>query len=279
MNPVPAHPIGLNDSKPPGKSWPAGPNPPDEGWSRYRWLALIALIFTAHLAAVFVFGEHKRVPPRPVTHVPALKLIDHADELLALTDPTLFALPHEQDFGSAIWLQSPLVAAPSFRWTEKPRWLAMSGRSLGVAFTSFMQTNPFNSYPLNFKPAPQLRIPALVNLPMTGQNSSLQVRGDLASRLLIAPLNLTNWPNADVIAPSVVQVVVDASGTVISTALLPPGGSFAPTDQYDPADQRALEIARTLRFKPAPQLTVGQVIFNWQTIPVPTVTVPPATSL
>ncbi len=72
------------------------------------------------------------------------------------------------------------------------------------------------------------------------------------------------------IAPSKVQVLVDTAGNVVSTVLLPPDSGFAAADQYDQADQRALELARALRFTPSPRLTVGRLIFNWHTVPVTT---------
>jgi hypothetical protein len=40
------------------------------------------------------------------------------------------------------------------------------------------------------------------------------------------------------------------------------------------ADQLALQLARQLRFAPAPQLMFGRIIFNWHTVPVTTNNVP-----
>jgi TonB family protein len=63
-----------------------------------------------------------------------------------------------------------------------------------------------------------------------------------------------------VIAPSVVQVLVDPSGDVASTALLESSG-------FKDADDKALELARAARFAPSSQLTLGELIFNWHTVP------------
>jgi hypothetical protein len=84
---------------------------------------------------------------------------------------------------------------------------------------------------------------------------------------LPAQINLTNWPYADVIAPSKVQVLVDAAGNVVSAVLLPSENGFTAADHYDAADQRALELARALRFTPSARLTFGRITFNWQTVP------------
>ena len=264
MNEAAANSLGLAESKPPGKGWPAGPKH-REGWSRNRWLAIITLVFAIHVALVFLFGEKKQAAPRAVINVPTLQLANDADELLALNDPTLFALPHQRDFASAVWLKMPHVKPPSFRWTEPPRWLPLSADSLGAAFGRLMQTNFFARYPLDFKPALMLSTPTSPVEPMLAQNSTMQIEGELAQRQLPAQISLTNWPFPDVLSPCVVQVLVDAAGNAVSTVILTPSG-------YDAADQRALAIARTLRFTPSASLTMGRIIFNWHTVPPGTTT-------
>ncbi len=122
MNAAPANLIGLAESN----SAKAG-----EGWTRTRWFTVIALIFAAHIGFIFMLGERGQIVPRVVTNVPSLQLANDADELLALNDPTLFALPHPRDFASAVWSKMPDVKPPSFRWAESPRWLPLSAEGLG----------------------------------------------------------------------------------------------------------------------------------------------------
>jgi len=258
------HPTGLAGTKPQG----GGP------WTRSRWLTAIALVFAAHVALLFVFGGRKQIVARAVKNVPTLKLADNSSEWLALNDPTLFALPHQKDFASAIWLQTAALKQPSFRWTEPPRWLPLSADELGLAFNQFMQTNHFAGFELQLKPSLKLSAPGLPIEPVLAQNSTLRVEGKLAQRQLPSQINLTNWPYADVIAPSKVQVLVDAAGNVVSTVLLPPDRGFTAADQYDQADQRALELARAARFTPSSHLTVGRMIFNWHTVPPPATNAP-----
>jgi len=265
MNEAAANSPGLAKPQPPGDGWPVEPR--NQGWSRNRWLAVITLIFATHVALICLFGQKKPAVPRAVTNVPMLRLANDVDEPLALNDPTLFALPHQRDFASAVWLKLPAVKSPSFRWTEPPRWLPLSADDLGATFGRLMQTNRFATYRLDFRPALALSTPVLPVEPMLPQDSTMQIGGELARRQLPAEITLTNWPVAAVIAPSVVQVLVDAAGNVISTVLLPPGSGFTATDQYNDADQRALVIARTLRFTPSPGPTIGRIIFNWHTVP------------
>jgi len=90
----------------------------------------------------------------------------------------------------------------------------------------------------------------------------------LAPRLARNPVPVPSLPYNDVIAPSRVQVLVDAAGNVGSAVLLPPDNPLESAGHYDAADRRALELARAARFAPAPSLTFGRLIFNWHTVPI-----------
>jgi hypothetical protein len=249
---------------------------PSERWSHQRWLALVALIFAAHIALIFLFGEKKQVAARAVVNAPTLKLANDSDELLALNEPALFALPNPKDFASAVWLKMPDVKQPSFRWTEPPRWLPLPAENLGATFQEFMQTNFFAAYQFHFKPQPELSEPVLPVQPALAQNSTLQIEGALAQQRLLNEINLPSLPYNDVIAPSKVQMLVDGAGNVVSAVLLPSENSLEALSHYDVADQHALEIARTMRFEPAPRLTFGKLIFNWHTVPLATTNSPAA---
>jgi len=60
-----------------------------------------------------------------------------------------------------------------------------------------------------------------------------------------------------------VQLLVAADGQVLSAVLLATSGD-------DAADQTALMLARTLRFRPAAQAMFGEIIFNWHAVPAAT---------
>jgi hypothetical protein len=216
---------------------------------------------------IFLFGQKKPAVPRAVINAPTMRLAGEPGELLALNDPTLFALPRPGDFTPAIWLAIPDVITPSFRWTEPPRWLPLAADGLGAALGQFLQTNFTTVQTLNFKSAPVLFNPPSPVESMIANQSTLRIDGELAQRQLPSQIILTNWPYPNLIASSVVQALVAPAGNVISAILLPPGDGYALADQYDAADQRALDIARAMRFKPSSQLTFGRIIFNWHTVP------------
>ncbi len=252
------HPTGLARTEPPGGGT----------WTRSRWLTLVALVFAAHILLLFAFGGRKQIVPRAVTNVPTLNLADNSSEWLALNDPTLFALPHQKDFASAIWLPVPTNEPPPFRWTEDPRWLLLPADELGLAFNQFMRTNRFAGIELQLKSPVKLSAPGLPVESAPAQTSTLQIQDDLAQRRLLDPINLPSLPYNDVIAPSKVQVVVNAAGNVVSAVSLPSDNPLETAAHYDAADQRALELARAARFAPSSRLTIGRMIFNWHTVPM-----------
>jgi TonB family protein len=232
---------------------------PDKGWSRTRLLTVIALVAGLQVALIFSFGEKKEILPRAVVNVPTLKLADNTSGQLALDDPTLFVLPSPKDFASAYWLKIHSNPAPDLRWTEPPRWLPMSTNGLGTALGQLMHNNFSQNRPFNFAPVPELSTPTTPEEPAPVQNSTMRIRGELAQRQLPLEISLTNWPYADVLAPCVVQVLVDPAGNVVSTVLLK-------SSSYKDADDKTLEVARALRFTPAANLALGRIIFNWQTV-------------
>ena len=245
----------------------AAPQEP-QAWSSRHWWSVIALAVAAHFALVFIFGAKNGRPVRPVARVPFLQLARPNDELIGLEDPTLFALPHPHDFAAATVTTWPLMAPAPLRWTTPPHWLALSSTNVGQSLRQFLNTNQNIPWELNFQPEPQFNQTAISSPGTHTQTSSFRLRGELTRRALLTPLVLRNWPNADVIAPSKVQVLVNASGKVISAVLLPADYGFESANRDDAADQEALNLARAARFSPARELTVGQIIFNWHAVPL-----------
>jgi TonB family protein len=226
-------------------------------WPLRRWLMFIALVLVAHVAAIFIFGEYRFPRPRPVINAPQIQVAGNAAEWIALDDPTLFVLPHAADFDR---VTMPSAPPPAFRWTEAPRWLPLSAQNLGAAFARFMQTNSFDAYPLDFKPSPKMNVSSMSLAPAVAGGSTLRMDNSLAARRLSGEVALPDLPYSDVIRPTKVQAAVNADGSVLSVVLLDSSG-------YKDADERALEIARAIRFKPSRHPTIGQMSFDWRTVP------------
>jgi TonB family protein len=239
-------------------------------WTRSRWWLVVFAVFLAHIGLIFALGDRKPIVPRQPAAVPQWRLADDAYEMIALNDPTLFALPHREGFSGAAWMNIPRVLTNSYEWSESPRWLSLPVEQLGAAFSQFMETNVFARHVPELKAAPQLAAPVIAPIgPAPATNSTLRFEGDLTERPLAVPLQLPTWPAADLLAPSTVQVLVDDAGNVISAVLLPPGSGSKD------ADQQALAIAKTARFEPLPtsgtaaRWSRATMAIQWFTVPLP----------
>jgi len=249
-------------------------------WTWMRWLVVVAIVLAFHVLLIFIFGARKPITPAVVKDVPSLTLADApAQDWLNLNDATLFALPSANGFAGMMWVELPPLPFRRQDWTEPPRWLALPAGELGADFHHFVQTNQFVQIQLELNLPPPLAAPVVAMQPPLPAASTVQVQG-LASRGLLTAMKLPSWPFEDVIAPSVVQVLVDANGNVVSAVLLPPENALEPNVIRDPdADDYAVAQARTARFAPAPSnagsmgtsrvgaLAFGRLIFNWQTVP------------
>ena len=232
--------------------------PPEKSRAGKNLVLFAVFFFIAQLALIFFLGTKAHTVPRAATGVPHFSLAEHPGEIIALGDPTLFALPHANDFSAKIWTRTPPVAAPDFRWQEPPRWLALNPNNLGSALNNYLQTNAAAETPLNFKPLPQLDFPEVVAETFFPKKSALQISGTLATRKLLSPIAPPTLVVNDVLAPSRVQLLVAADGSVVSAVLLEPSG-------FAEADLTALQLARAAQFAPAEQLMLGEMIFKWHT--------------
>jgi TonB family protein len=248
MNPGPAEPPPFV-AAPPAAGW---------GWKKFLLVSLLAIV--VHLAFVFLLGAKKQILPRAVKNVPVFHLADNAGELVRLTDPTLFALPHTEDFPASVQVGTPTVTVAEFRRPETLPFLTNNPARLGAMFNVFMQTNQTERTTLKFKPEPELAAPAINLEPVLPQNSSWLLAGALAGRRVLNDISVPPPAVNDVLAPSRVQLLVSPDGNIVSAVLLEASG-------LDAADQSALALARTLRFAPADKLAFGEIIFTWHTVP------------
>ncbi|MCW5551836.1 MAG: hypothetical protein KIS67_06660 [Verrucomicrobiae bacterium] len=252
-------------------------------WSWRKWWTVILVVFAVHLGLAYALSERQPLAPPPVIAAPMLRVVSEPNELLALNDATLFALPHPRSFAAPAWLSTPKVDFPVFRWREPERMLDQPRTEpLGDTFRQFMQTNTFVRFELETLPAPRLpRTETPPGLSLAGR-SELLIQGALANRRLLNPPELPSWPATDLLTNTVVQLRVTATGNVFTFALLPPGSGSAAADQF------ALNATRSARFTPLPQtgnplaspaanLTEGTLVFVWHTIPPPATNAPAAT--
>lgn len=265
-------------------------------WAAGRWGMLIALVLVTQLALIFWLGRPRAVPvARTADPAPTLELTRQGAEfdkwkwdnshdgtssdsvlaaprVLALSDPTLLALPHRQGFSGPAWLSYPAQTFDSLLLGEPARWLEPGEGRLGSELKDFMATNQFEALPALEQQELALKLPTFRQAELPPAHSRLWLAGGLAGHRLLASPDLPSWPSAEILTNSVVQLLVAADGVPISATLLKT--RVAPNE----ADDYALREARKLRFEPVhfadptdptAGLTWGQLVFEWRTVPVP----------
>jgi hypothetical protein len=249
-------------------------------WSAGRWWITIALVFGLQVAAIVWLKDRSPPRPRKPAAAPVFRLMGtRSEELLALEDPTLFALPHLQGFSGKAWLEIPPLTFPRTDAPAPERWLLLSPAELGVDFEDFARTNrppPFQTFAAL---EPELKTPGNPLPPPVSPPSRLRIEGELAGRVLLSRPSLPSFTNTDLLTNSVVQLLVDARGGALSAVLMPPGSGSEKADQF------ALDMARNARFKPLPlparqasdalpPLSMGTLVFEWQTRLAPATNAP-----
>jgi TonB family protein len=244
-------------------------------WSRQRWWSAIALVLAIQTLLVFLLENRSPAVPRKAAAVPMIRLQESVSlEPLAVSDPTLFVLPHREGFSGEAWLNK----IPSFPyhpadWNPPLRWLALSADTLGANFKEFITANASPPFQTLATIEPARNIPNLFPMDTTPAQSTLRIEGDFAKRRMLSTPKLQAWPNAELLTNSVVQLLVDAQGRTISAVLLHKSGS-------NEADASAMEIAKAAQFEPVksggsiPTTTDVRLTFEWQTLPIPATNAP-----
>jgi hypothetical protein len=230
-------------------------------------------VFGVQLGLIYWLGKPQPLPPplpaRPADFPPSLSLSGPAAaDVLALSDPTLFALPHRENFSGPAWLNIREQEPPVIQ--ESTPWLALDQEQLGDELQNYMATNRPTDASLFDKSDLRLKQPLVPNTQPFSTPSTLRLRGDLTRRRLLNPPSLPAWPSADILTNTVVDVLVAADGIPIRPTLHVPAG-------FPEADRYALREVRKARFEPLlatnpanplEGLVWGQFVFEWQTLPL-----------
>ena len=236
------------------------------------WLA-VALVFAAQVAVLFWLGNPPPARTFHPTAAPKFSLATNRwNEMFALQDPTLFALPHRNNFSGAAWLKIPPQDFQPTNPSEPTQPLPLSREQLGSTFAAFVQTNP----------APRIQTDIAAGLGMIDfpnehplrsivTASTVRVEGDLKKRRLLEPLQLPPQASDDVLTNTEVQLFVDALGNVFSPVIVAKSGNdtvdamvltnFAKNARFEPLEANGLGTA------PSETMTFGKLIFEWQTVP------------
>ncbi len=252
-------------------------------WPLRRWALLVAIVAAAQLGIIFLFGDYRLPSPRKAAPSPTVAVArNSSSELLALSDPTLFALPHEKSFAGRAWMNPPPFPQTTNVVADEPFWLAMPVQRLAEGFADFLESHSGRGTPAVLDPAPAFSAPPRTAPRPAPTQSTVRLNGELAGRQLLNSENLPVLPSGDLLTNSIVAVAVTPEGDAFSTTLLASSGSAD-------ADALALRSARAARFNSiAPygigrssesvsNLAWGNMAFEWQTVPAQTTNTPSTT--
>jgi len=236
-----------------------------------RWIGWVTVVFLLQIGFIFWLSDYSRPQVRKPAAAPAIHLAGIGSaELLALSDPTLFALPHFRSFSGQAWLRPPASPNHWFEWTEEPRWLPASPEEFPRVDSTASQTASLDAFEVVRASAPQQPSLVIAVPPLFREKSALKVTGSLGNRKLQSLPELPSWKFTDLITNTVVGVVVNADGIPRSERLLVRSG-------LKEADDYALKATLELRFEPLPGaergeaslpagMTWGELVFQWHGI-------------
>src|SRR5215469_10929754 len=96
-----------------------------------RWLGWVMVVFLTQVALICWLTDYSQPSVRKSLPAPTLALAGgDSSQLLSLSDPTLFALPHFRGFSGEAWLKPPPAPNLSFEWTDEPRWLTLATEAI-----------------------------------------------------------------------------------------------------------------------------------------------------
>lgn len=254
-------------------------NPPDteaKPWSKGKWAAAMILVLALQVILALRLSNPAKVEARPASPQRTWLLLSvppqnsRWTEAFTIHDPTLFAHGSPLGFSGDAWLNHRPNVHRLTDWTNPPFWLRPVTNSLGVAFRTYVQTNLPNLTDIAAATEPPpFKLPALGSLLAT--QSEFSVEGDLARWRPQWNEPLPLIAQIEFITNSVVEILTDAKGRLLSHTLLSSSGSRV-------ADELALERARQVRWRRASTNDVdaagattgrlrGRMVFHWLTAP------------
>lgn len=248
------------------------------GWQTRRFVLVASFVFVLQLLLVSVLSARRVAFPTEsaVGPTPALVWLPAPDPLLEeMPDAATLAVVNRRSFSGPLWIGCARERLMAGSPAEGP--LAIDGvSSIKPLFPRLLPGQPS---PAEFglpTLVPQLTAPLSASRTLLADASVLRVDGEVRSRRVVQSGALPPWTNIEILAPTAVQILVDRSGGILSATLQPPGSGLTP------ADQLALQRARSLRFEPATgqdgHLQWGTLEFVWHTVASAAMVLPPTPS-
>ncbi|MCS7091666.1 MAG: energy transducer TonB [Verrucomicrobiota bacterium] len=242
-------------------------------WSWKHWGAVYGSLLALHVFGLWWYGSHSVPPRRMLEQAPFWQ---EAHPFLTASwpwlDPTLFVHGHPESFSGPAWMVAPRVEYRPGLALGPPHFLDPPVGGIMERYAAVVRESEWMPSPLSLRaqPEPLVRT-ALAQKPVVTRSSRMVLAGwpqGISLRAHVPPLPA--WSAPDMLTNSVVRVLIRPPGRVLSATLLISSG-------FEPADQKALELARELEFEvPAGLwnqkdaqngLIAGSVIYEWQSLP------------
>lgn len=246
-------------------------------WSRHRWFWTILIIILLHFAAIYFLSDFNPVLRRQPPPLARLVLINqpafdrHLVLSLATQDPTLFALAGKSNFSGTAWLNPKPIGHQLYGWKDGPYWIEPRFELMRQLPSRLIAQAALPDSVSDLKPPPRLQDLFVTNV-IPSTESLLRVEGPLTNRVLSLTHDLPAFQLDRSLPHTIVQVAVDARGRVISARLWE-------SSRFATADTNALQYAKSLRFKPLPNMWHDPaadpwidwsfLVFEWATIDAP----------
>ena len=254
---------------------------PADSWPLRRWSAGVALVVVIQVGAIFWLSEQPTPHTTPPTQQTTLRYLDHpAAEWLSLSDPTLFALPHRQNFSGLAWLRIPRQELPVIEWSEPTNWLTLSTANLGKTWGNAPAGRVSSILKNVMETEPAMNTPVPASLPFPSE-SAFHIEESPGQKIsLLQPIKLRSWPSAEILSRTVVRAMVNAEGVPNSVALLVKSGS-PDADRYALDQVSRARFTRPTASPPATGPLLGlrwvTIVFEWRTDFSPATNTPTAT--
>jgi TonB family protein len=173
---------------------------------------------------------------------------------LETENPFLFASASHNGFSGEAWLRQPKWQAPEPVHRKEPKFLQITEADQIVPRMQAEET-----FALVQRHQVRAMLPEAPATPSPARESRLLLAA-FGGRTLVTPVPLPVQYHNDVLAPTVVEAMIDRDGLVISTRVIENSGS-------PKADADAVALAKRARFVPAKNREnvpeSGKLIFEW----------------
>lgn len=237
------------------------------GWSQRRWQIGLLIIFTLQIGFFLLFSERNPNTAYEGRVLFAMMTGDSLNlpgELAEIQNPTVFAFPTKNNYSSKSWFSIMPLKNDYYEWTPDNYLLLPMPDVLGNKFSEFLpklhSLLDVSIFEIRDEHAssilPDLRLENLYT------NSVFRIEGEIVNRKLVRIPTLPAIESPDIYPPSIVEIVVNDDGYVISSTLISASGLTT-------ADQKAVELSRNFVFSKVENpgsssgLTFGKIAFYW----------------